>query len=192
MYRYLLHWYRCLKYPHYRKLKARPDREKGRSNDDGEALVAGYPVGRTSVVLILKDLFERMVGKGTERMVDSNEEQPARKRKKLGFALQTLKTIFPESFFPPIAALWQDYPGLFHWAAADYIPASYPGKSTLLFFQESKEQRREKTWRNLAIAKDKEVDIHIVAGSQISCKDVYIHEFAECLRICLNKAQENE
>lgn len=191
MYRYLLHWYRCLKYPHYRKLKAKPDREEGHSNGDGEVLVAGYPVGTTSIVLILKDLFELKVGKGTEHTVDS-EEKPGRKRKILGVALPNLKTIFPESLFPPIETLRPDYPGLFYWAAADYVPCSYASKSTLLFFQESKEPKREKVWHDLATSKDKEVEVHVVAGSHVSCKDEHARDLAECLRICLSKAQENE
>lgn len=191
MYRYLLHWYRCLKYSHYRKLKVRPGRDEEISSVDGELCIAGFPVDSTSVVLILKDLFELKVGQGTERMVDS-EEEPEHKRQIVEWALAKLKTIFPESLFPPSEALRQDYPGLFYWGAADYVPGSYAGKSTLLFFQESKEHRRERVWRDLARSKDKEVEIHVVPGSHISCKDQHIHDFAECLRLCLDKAQENK
>jgi hypothetical protein len=189
MYRYLLHWYRCLKYPHYRKLRAKPDREEANSGEDGEVYVAGYPQASASTVLILKDLFEFKIGQGTERMAQ-DEVKPG--RKVLGLTPPKCKTIFPESLFPPVEALRADYPGLFYWAAADYIPSSYQGKSAFLFFQESKEHRREKVWCRLAQSRDQKVEIHVVAGSHVSCKGEHIHDLAECLRICLDNAQAKE
>jgi hypothetical protein len=179
MYRYLLHWFRCLKYPHYRKLRAKPDHEEANSGENGEVYVAGYPLATASTVLILKDLFEFKIGQGTERMVQ-------------GLTPPKWKTIFPESLVPPIEALRADYPGLFYWAAADYVPSSYQGKSAFLFFQESKEHRREKVWCKLAQTKDQEVEVHVVAGSHVSCKGEHVHDLAECLRICLNNAQAKE
>jgi hypothetical protein len=47
-------------------------------------------------------------------------------------------------------------------------------------------------WRKVAEAKDKEIEVHIVAGTHETCKTERLHDLSECLRMCLSKALEIE
>jgi len=47
-------------------------------------------------------------------------------------------------------------------------------------------------WRKGATAKDKEVEVHRIAGLHDTCKTIHVDDLAEHLRICLNKVQAAE
>ena len=78
------------------------------------------------------------------------------------------------------------------WVASDYLPGLYPGKSTFFFTRDSEERGEGAEWLRVAAAKDKEVEVHHVAGTHSTCKTKHIHDLAEHLRMCLNKVQEAE
>ena len=44
-------------------------------------------------------------------------------------------------------------------------------------------------WRKVAEAKDKEVEVHMIAGTNTTCKTKYLHDLTEYLRTCLSRAQ---
>ena len=72
------------------------------------------------------------------------------------------------------------------------MPDSYPNKSTFFFFSDSVEGGRSERWRKMAQAKDKEVEIHVIAGTHDTCKTIHLYDLAEHLRMCLNKEQIQE
>jgi len=73
---------------------------------------------------------------------------------------------------------------------SEYEPSSYPGKSTFFFTREKQKCGWDVYWRKIAEAKDKEVEVHIIAGTHTTCKTKYLHDMTEHLRMCLNKVQE--
>ena len=91
------------------------------------------------------------------------------------------------TFFPGAEALRQDWMAIFVWAVSGYIPRRYPGKITYLFARENPDTRNL-WWGKVAEAED--VDIHFIPGTHETCRTDHLHELAEHLRTCLNKAQE--
>lgn len=87
-------------------------------------------------------------------------------------------------------ALRQDYPRLFDWMALGYVPSClYPGKITFFWTSESKEAKAfRKGWRR--VEERNEVEIRLVPGDHITSRTEHLHDLAECLRMCLSKAQE--
>jgi thioesterase domain-containing protein len=90
-------------------------------------------------------------------------------------------------FFPPIETLRKEYPAMFTWATSDYQPGFYPGKVTL-FWDEAEPERRG-WWDKWARGKDREVEVHIIAGTHTTCKTSHLYSMAQHLRECLNKVQ---
>jgi amino acid adenylation domain-containing protein len=172
-YRYLLHFYRYSKYPHYRGLQTELNAEQI------------YTEG--GIVAALKSLFELQCGQGIEHLQTDRQIVSGSKHGTLRAALLRLRSIFPEALFPPFETLSHNWEGMFHWSAADYVPDFYPGKSTFFFFWDG--ERRKKKWQKVAQVKDKEVEIHTVAGTHDTCKTEYLHHFTERLHLCLSKAQ---
>ncbi len=171
MYRYLLHLYRCMRYPYYRRLKAELNE------------------GAASAILNLKELFELKWSQVTESLVTEGQIEFGHKRDKAVFALPKLDSIFPDPIFPPAEVLHQDYLGLFYWVASDYVPGLYPGKSTFFFSSDLQELGKDVEWRKVAKAKAKEVEVHIVAGTHETCKTEHLQDLSEHLHLCLSKAQ---
>ena len=181
LYRYVQHLYRYLRFPSYRELKTGLTAEQ--LKQDGGAILA------------LKALHERNLVQNAERLENHEQLELAGKSTKGSFALASLRldSIFPDPIFPTSVALRHDYPGMFYWATADYIPDLYPGESTFFFFRESQGVgRRSLKWRKLAMAKDKDVDIHVLAGTHDTCKTRHLRDLTERLRMCLSKAQETQ
>jgi hypothetical protein len=172
-YRYLLHFYRCSKYPHYRGLQTE--------------LNAEQIITEGGIVAALKALFELQCGQGVEHLQADKQMVSGSKHGTVRTALLKLRSIFPDALFPPFETLSHNWEGMFHWSVADYVPGPYPGKSTFFFFWDS--TRRKKKWHKVAQAKDKEVEIHTVAGTHDTCKTEYLQHFTERLHVCLSRAQ---
>jgi len=87
-------------------------------------------------------------------------------------------------------AFRQDYPRLFDWIALGYKPFShYPGKITFFWTSENKvAQSSRNGWRS--VEERQEAEIHFLPGDHISSRTEHLYDLAECLRLCLNRAQE--
>lgn len=118
--------------------------------------------------------------KVAERSETHEQVQLERNRYKGISALPELDALFPTT-----DTLRDDYPGIFDWVALSYRQSLYPGKITF-FWPSEKPSRKE--WRSVEEGK-KEVEVHVIAGTQTTCKTDYLHDFAERLRLCLRKAQ---
>lgn len=88
--------------------------------------------------------------------------------------------------FPPLGILHKEYPAMFIWATAHYVPGFYPGKVTLLW--DSAEPERSQWWQRIAEGKDQEVEVYRIPGSHSSCKTDHISGMAAQLLACLDKA----
>ena len=93
------------------------------------------------------------------------------------------------SLFPPLSILHKEYPAMFIWATAQYIPSFYPGKVTL--FWESAEPERSEWWQGMAKGKDQEVEVYLIPGSHKTCKTDHISGMAAQLHACLSKVQSS-
>jgi hypothetical protein len=96
------------------------------------------------------------------------------------------------ALFPTAEALRQDYLGIFEWVDMGYMPPSlYPGKITFFWPRESPWHTVSAGWRKVVKAKRaQEVEAYVVPGRQETWKREYLHQLAEHLRMCLNKAQK--
>jgi amino acid adenylation domain-containing protein len=178
MHRYLQHVYRYLRFPHYRKLKTELD---------------GVRVDQNGLVIItLGNEYGLWLHHGAERLGSDEQRGSGRKGNGEGFTLPRLKDLFPEALFPTVEALWHDWEGLYFWAMSEYEPGSYPGKSTFFFTKDKQEHGEDVEWRKVAEAKNKEVEVHLLAGGHDTCKTIHLHDLAEHLRTCLNKVQAAE
>ena len=178
MYRYLQHGYRYLRFPHYRMWTT-------------ELAAQGVnPNG--GVILRLKALHEKKLERDAEYLETDEQIELGGRGNRVHFALPKFNTIFLESILPTAEALHRDYEGMFSWVASDYVPGLYPGKSTFFFTRDSEERGEGAEWLRVAAAKDKEVEVHHVAGTHSTCKTKHIHDLAEHLRMCLNKVREAE
>lgn len=174
-YKYLLHFYRLVKYPHYRGLQAELNTEQ--VNAEG------------SIVAALKSLFELQCGQGVKHERVHKQSVSDSKRGKSHAALLKIGSIFPDPLFPSFEKLSHDWEGLFLWSVADYVPDFYAGKSTFFFFEDG--ERRRKQWLKLAQAKDKEVGMYVLAGTHDTCKTDYLHDLTGQMRLCLDMAEED-
>jgi len=177
VYRYLQHIYRYLRFPHYRRLKTELDPQ--RVNACG------------GTILTLKTLYELKLGQDAAGLKAEEQIGPGFKGERVGFALPKLDSIFPDPIFPTAEAMSKDYPAIYDWVAMHFKPSSlYPGKIT--FFWDSEEWDNEKPFRRARwrkVAEANEVDVHVIAGTQSSCRTVHLHVLAEHLSACLNKVQ---
>ncbi len=172
-YRYLLHFYRYSKYPHYRGLQTELNAE--------QIMTEG------GIVAALKSQFELQCGQGVEHLQADKQMVTGSKNSSLSAALRKLHSIFPDALLPPFETLSHDWEGMFHWSVVNYVPGPYPGKSTFFFFWDG--TQRKKKWHMLAKVKDKEVEIHTVAGTHDTCKTEHLHHFTEQLHVVLSEAQ---
>ena len=100
--------------------------------------------------------------------------------------MEQLKRIDPrlEKISAPTSLLRQDYPGMFTWATANYVPSFYSGKVTL--FWEEAEPFRQAWWNQMAQGKDAQVEEHILRGNHITCRTDHLASMANHLQTCLN------
>ena len=91
------------------------------------------------------------------------------------------------SLLPAAEALRQDWMAMFVWAVAGYLPRQYPGRMTYLFAHENPDSRN--LWWG-KVAETENVEIHTIPGTHETCRTEYLHDLAECLKVCLNKAEE--
>jgi hypothetical protein len=98
--------------------------------------------------------------------------------------LQEFSAIDPSihTLFPTVSALWQDNVGIFDWLTANYRYGSYSGKITIL---KAYKERLGGVWR-LKARKEKNIEVHTIPGTHISCRTTYVQAFAEKLRQFLN------
>ena len=93
-----------------------------------------------------------------------------------------------EALFPPRAALYQDYVGVFSWAAAAYKTGIYGGKITFYWAREEPEIAR--TWEPVINSKRPEdVEEHAVAGTHMSCVTDHIQDLADIMGDCLSRVE---
>ena len=91
--------------------------------------------------------------------------------------------------FPPRDALYQDYVGVFSWAAGAYRAGVYGGKITFLWAKE--EPTIAKTWLPVVKQKaSKDVEEHAVDGTHMSSVTVGIAGVAKTLSGCLNRLEQ--
>jgi hypothetical protein len=78
----------------------------------------------------------------------------------------------------------EDYPGVYDWAAMDYVPSNhYRGKITF-FWSVSQPFRRG--WREIEAAN--QVELHTLPCLHTTCLGVHLAELADRLRACLASA----
>src|SRR5205823_3476534 len=96
--------------------------------------------GASSVIMTLKALHERWLAHKAQQL--STDEEIELDDRRGGFTLPRLKALFPDAIFPPVEVLRTDYGGLFYWSVTAYVPGSYVGKSTFIFFGEDQREQR--------------------------------------------------
>jgi thioesterase domain-containing protein len=93
------------------------------------------------------------------------------------------------AMFPPREALYQDYVGVFSWAAAGYTAGVYRGRIT--FYWARDEPGIAHTWQSVTSRKaPADVQEHVVAGTHMSCVTDHIKEMALALAESLDKAEQ--
>lgn len=174
-YCYLQHIYRYLRFPYYRSL------EKDLTPENVQL--------KGGKVLAWKALYEIHLGQASKGVRSTSwmtvKEQPASSQ---------LAALFPDAALPPLATLNSDWTGSFIWAVSRYRPSSYAGKSTFIFFNDTGKagSRRRKRWLALAHTLDKDVEVHILPGTESTCKTTHLPELAACLQMCLQKLIEQK
>ena len=92
-----------------------------------------------------------------------------------------------KALVPKVDALRQNDLNVYDWPATDYSPDLYVGKMT--FFWTSEEPWRPVGWQKVVKARGSEVEIHMLPGNHITSRTKHLPVMAECLRVCLSKAQ---
>ena len=93
-----------------------------------------------------------------------------------------------DAIIPSREALRQDWLSIYDWAAAGYMPCSYPGKVT--FFWTEEEPWRREGWFTMIEARlieEKKVDVHSIPGDHITSRTKYLPILAEHVSTCLSK-----
>jgi amino acid adenylation domain-containing protein len=94
-----------------------------------------------------------------------------------------------KKMFPPIAALYNDYIGVFSWLVNEYEPRTYPGRITL--YWASEEPIIRETWNKVpAVQGKKELEHHYVPGTHMSCVTDHTQVLAELLGKHLHRTQK--
>ena len=178
MYRYLQHIYRYLRFRRYRKSKTELDREQAAQN--GMAL------------LMLKELHDLWLDQRAGYLGSDEQIETAFRDNGVGFVLPRFNDLFPEALFPTVEAIQHDWEGIYFWVMSEYEPDFYSGKSTFFFTKNRQEHGEDMEWRSIAEVKDKEIEVHYLAGHHGTCKTIHLNDFTEHLRICLDKVQAVE
>src|SRR5207248_193125 len=84
-----------------------------------------------------------------------------------------------DSMLPPTEALRHDWVGVFTWMVAGYAPHLYPGKVTLFW---ASEEPFRGAWRR-KMAKNKEIEFHVIPGTHRTCITEHVHVLAESLSV---------
>lgn len=88
-------------------------------------------------------------------------------------------------FMPGAELLHQNWIGLFLWLTSHYIPRPYAGKLTYLWSREERSNRRAGKWGS--VTKASEIEIHVIPGTQTTCRTEHLHDLAQQLSICLER-----
>ena len=91
------------------------------------------------------------------------------------------------ALIPAAEALRQDWMAVFVWTVSGYVPRQYPGKMTYFFARENHDSR--KLWWG-QVAETENIEIHAILGTHETCRAEHLQDMAECLSVCLCKAQE--
>jgi amino acid adenylation domain-containing protein len=98
--------------------------------------------------------------------------------------LEDFSAIDPSIYtlFPSAYALRQDNIAMFSWLMKSYSYSPYPGKITIL---KASEERLGGAWR-IKAREEKNIEVHVIPGTHISCRTIHIQGFAEALQRCLS------
>ncbi|HEY7416474.1 MAG TPA: thioesterase domain-containing protein [Ktedonobacteraceae bacterium] len=91
------------------------------------------------------------------------------------------------SLVPTGEMLRHDWIGIFVWVFSHYLPRYYPGKLIYLWARDEPGNRWVGKLGN--VVKAEEVEIQFIPGTQWSCRHEHLHEMAQQLKVCLDKAQ---
>ena len=132
------------------------------------------------------DWFLRMryVSRVLRRSYDENTDHVDR-------LLRHWRDEHPQRFalIPAAAALRQDWMAVFIWAVSGYVPRPYPGRIIYLLASDNPAGRT--LWWG-AVGDANNVEIHIIPGTNATCRTQHIHSLAERLRACVCEAQGTE
>ena len=93
--------------------------------------------------------------------------------------------------FPPVAALYNDYVGVFNWLVNGYTLRPYSGKIT--FYWAEEEPDIQEQWSQTAVIKGKKaIEHYILPGTHMSCVTDYTELLAAGLSANLKQSQEAE
>lgn len=93
------------------------------------------------------------------------------------------------SLLPSVETLRHDWIGIFVWVFSQYVPRFYPGKLIYLWTRDEPGNHKAGKWGH--VVKAEEVEIQFIPGTQWSCRHDHLHEMAQQVKFCLNKAQES-
>ncbi|HEY6543124.1 MAG TPA: thioesterase domain-containing protein, partial [Ktedonobacteraceae bacterium] len=101
--------------------------------------------------------------------------------------LQGFRVVDPSilTLIPTADALRQDDHGLLDWIIMDYCYEPFPGKITLIW---PREEPFPGVWRAKA-AREKDIELHTIPGTHISCRTDHVKALAEELNRCLAEGQ---
>ena len=86
----------------------------------------------------------------------------------------------------------EEWIGKFVWAISNYDTCRYPGKVVYFWASHTLEQEQFHSPRieDCQVAEAEGVETYVIPSNHSTIINEHIHDFAECLRICLRKAQE--
>jgi amino acid adenylation domain-containing protein len=98
--------------------------------------------------------------------------------------LEDFSAIDPSIYtpFPTAYALRQDNIAMFSWLMKSYSYRPYPDKITIL---KARAEHLRGAWR-LKAREEKNIEIHIIPGTHMSCRTTHLQGFAEALKRCLS------
>ena len=82
-------------------------------------------------------------------------------------------------------ALYQDYPGVFGWLAANYTLRPYTGKTVILW---AEEEVFGGVWKQ-KVEQESQIAFRTIAGSHLTCRTEHLAGLSEQLYICLREGQ---
>ncbi len=107
--------------------------------------------------------------------------------------IELLHLVYPRftTLCPSSRELRKDYEDTFNWIACEYTPGLYSGKCTVFWNSEEPfHSFRRQQWRERMKEKgEKDVDMHIIAGSHSTCKTDHLHDMARHLSLCLKQME---
>jgi thioesterase domain-containing protein len=86
------------------------------------------------------------------------------------------------TLFPTAYALRQDNIAMFSWLMKSYSYNPYSGKITIL---KASTERVGGTWR-IKAREEKNIAVHVIPGTHMTCRTTHLRGFAEALKRCLS------